>query len=286
LIPLKDNIPTRNFPVVTIAIIVANVLVFIFFQQALFGPHGGFSSSGDPEIAVKYTFIPYELSHMGKLCGEDAIVEGQRVRTDGVPLCEGADQQVPTNQGETTIHVDKVLDRDQPPALLTIFTSMFMHGGILHIAFNMLFLWIFGNNVEDSMGRLRFLIFYLLAGLAAVYAQTAVDPGSTVPTIGASGAVAGVLGAYLLLLPRAKVLTMVIIIFLVTFIEIPAYVMLGIWFALQFLPAVGQVATPDIAGDGGVAYFAHVGGFVFGLLLIRLFVKERPELPGAGALTG
>ena len=171
---------------------------------------------------------------------------------------------------------------EQAAWLLTIFTSMFMHGGILHIAFNMLFLWIFGNNVEDSMGRLRFLIFYLLAGIAAVYAQTAVDPDSTVPTIGASGAVAGVLGAYLLLLPRARVLTLIFIIFFVTFIEIPAYVMLGIWFVLQFLPAVGQVATPDVAGGGGVAYFAHVGGFIFGLLMIKLFVKEKPEVPGQG----
>jgi membrane associated rhomboid family serine protease len=146
----------------------------------------------------------------------------------------------------------------------------------------MLFLWIFGNNVEDSMGPLRFLLFYLLAGVAAVYAQAAVDPGSTVPTIGASGAVAGVLGAYLLLLPKARVLTLIFIVIFVTFIEIPAYVMLGAWFFLQFLPAVGQVATPDVAGDGGVAYFAHVGGFIFGLALIRLFAKRRPEVPGEG----
>jgi membrane associated rhomboid family serine protease len=118
--------------------------------------------------------------------------------------------------------------------------------------------------------------------VVAVYAQAAVDPDSTVPTIGASGAVAGVLGAYLLLLPRAKVLTMIFIIFFVTFIEIPAYVMLGIWFVLQFIPAVGQVATPDVAGGGGVAYFAHVGGFIFGLLMIKLFVKRKPEVPGQG----
>ncbi len=167
---------------------------------------------------------------------------------------------------------------DQAAWWLTIFTSMFMHGGLLHIAFNMLFLWIFGNNVEDSMGRLRFLIFYLLAGIAALYAQTAVDPGSTVPTIGASGAVAGVLGAYLLLLPKARVLTLIFIVIFVTFIEIPAYVMLGIWFVLQFLPAVGQLATPEVAGGGGVAYFAHVGGFIFGMLMIRLFAKHRPVL--------
>ena len=163
---------------------------------------------------------------------------------------------------------------------VTILTSMFMHGGLLHIAFNMLFLWVFGNNVEDAMGRLKFVAFYLLAGTAAVYSQTALDPGSTVPTIGASGAVAGILGAYLLLHPRARVLTLIFLLFFVTLIEIPAYVMLGIWFVLQFLPAIGQVATPDVVGDG-VAYFAHVGGFLFGLALVRLFVRRTPQRLGA-----
>ena len=153
---------------------------------------------------------------------------------------------------------------------------MFMHGGMLHIAFNMLFLWIFGNNIEDSMGRGRFVLFYLLAGLTAAYAQALLDTNATVPAIGASGAVAGVLGGYLLLYPHARVLTLVFIIFFVTLIEIPAVVMLGIWFALQFLPAIGQLATPDVAG-GGVAYFAHVGGFVFGLAAIKLFANRYRE---------
>ncbi len=160
---------------------------------------------------------------------------------------------------------------------------MFMHGGILHIVFNMLFLWIFGNNIEDSMGPGRYLLFYLLAGLAAVYTQAALDPDGTLPMIGASGAVAGVLGAYALLLPRARVLTAIILIFFVTLIEIPAFVMLGIWFVLQFVPAIGQVAVPDVAGEGGVAYFAHVGGFLFGLALVKLFVLKRDETPERAA---
>jgi len=164
---------------------------------------------------------------------------------------------------------------------VTLFTSMFMHGGILHIAFNMLFLWIFGNNIEDAMGRGRFLAFYLLAGLVAVYSQALLDPNSTLPTIGASGAIAGVLGAYALLLPRARVLTAVILIFFVTLIEIPAWVMLGIWFLLQFVPAVGQVAVPDVTGSGGVAYFAHVGGFAFGLAFVKLFVRGWRPSPAA-----
>ncbi len=166
---------------------------------------------------------------------------------------------------------------------------MFMHGGILHIAFNMLFLWIFGNNVEDSMGRGRFVLFYLLAGIAAAYAQALLDTSATVPAIGASGAVAGVLGGYLLLYPHARVLTLVFIIFFVTLIEIPAVVMLGIWFALQFLPAIGQLATPDVsAAGGGVAYFAHIGGFVFGLAAIKLFANRyraaRPRVCVARSL--
>jgi len=233
--------------------------------------------------SIEYGAVPFRLTHPGDECalGAEEVSPGQ---AQPAVVCEGteefADAEVLAADNPGGIPPPEPLD--QAAWWLTIFTSMFMHGGLLHIAFNMLFLWIFGNNIEDSMGRLRFLIFYLLAGIAAVYAQTAVDPGSTVPTIGASGAVAGVLGAYLLLLPRARVLTLIFIIFFVTFIEIPAYVMLGIWFVLQFLPAVGQVATPDVAGGGGVAYFAHVGGFIFGLLMIRLFVKQRPEVPGSG----
>jgi membrane associated rhomboid family serine protease len=147
---------------------------------------------------------------------------------------------------------------------VTLFTSMFMHGGWLHIAGNMLFLWVFGNNIEDRLGRLKFALFYLLAGLIAVYTQALIDPSSTAPTIGASGAIAGVLGAYALLYPHARVLTLIFIIFFVTLVEIPALILLAVWFILQFIPALGQVAVESGGGEG-VAYFAHVGGFVFGL---------------------
>jgi membrane associated rhomboid family serine protease len=162
---------------------------------------------------------------------------------------------------------------------------MFLHASILHLAGNMLFLWVFGNNVEDSMGRGRFIGFYLLAGLVAVYAQALLDLEATGPTIGASGAVAGVLGAYALLHPRARVLTLVLIVFFFTLIEIPAMALLAVWFLLQALPAVGALATPDLAGGGGVAYLAHVGGFLFGLVAIKLFAtrvrdSEAPPVPG------
>jgi membrane associated rhomboid family serine protease len=151
---------------------------------------------------------------------------------------------------------------------------MFLHGGFLHLGGNMLFLWVFGNNIEDSMGRGRFLAFYLLAGIVAVYTQALLDTSSTVPTIGASGAVAGVLGGYILLHPKARVLTFVLIVFFFTFIEIPAMILLAIWFALQFIPAFGQIATNELAEGGGVAYFAHVGGFLFGLAMIHLFATS------------
>ena len=149
---------------------------------------------------------------------------------------------------------------------------MFMHGGWLHIAGNMIFLWIFGNNVEDSMGRLRYVFFYLLGGLAAAIAQVAISPDSTVPLVGASGAIAAVLGGYALLYPRARVLTLFFF-FFIFFIEIPAMLLLGMWILLQFLPAVGQLATPEVGGGGGVAYWAHIGGFLFGLAAIKLFAQ-------------
>ena len=148
---------------------------------------------------------------------------------------------------------------------------MFMHGGLLHLGGNMLFLWIFGNNVEDAMGPVKFVIFYLLAGVAALALQTVIDPSSQVPTLGASGAIAGVLGGYILLFPRARVVTVIFIVFFFTILELPALLVLGFWFLQQAL-----FADVDLGGSGGgVAYFAHIGGFVFGLLAIRLFASRK-----------
>ncbi len=155
---------------------------------------------------------------------------------------------------------------------------MFMHASILHIGGNMLFLWIFGNNVEDSMGPVRFLIFYLLGGVAALALQVAVGPNTVGPTLGASGAIAAVLGGYIVLYPRARVLTLVLIIFFFGVIELPAVVMLGVWFAEQAVFGAAGLTNPANAG-GGVAYFAHVGGFAFGLLTIRLVAKRRKPTP-------
>jgi membrane associated rhomboid family serine protease len=160
-----------------------------------------------------------------------------------------------------------------PSAAATLLTSMFMHGSILHLGGNMLFLWIFGNNVEDSMGPVKFLLFYLLGGVAASALQIAVDAGSDIPNLGASGAVAGVLGGYLLLFPRARVITVIFIIFFFTIIELPALLILGFWFVQQAL--FGYFELGSAGKGGGVAYFAHIGGFVFGMLAIKLFADDR-----------
>jgi len=248
--PLKDDIPTRRFPLVTVALIAINIAMFFAFQGAFVESDAYFN-----DRVVEYGAIPYEVSHPGDRC--DVAASGQKL------VCEGQ----PGVQGETG---------EQPATWLTLLTSMFMHGGLLHLGGNMLFLWIFGNNIEDSMGKGRFVAFYLLGGLVALLAQTAIDPDSAVPTIGASGAVAAVLGGYALLYPRARVVTLVFIVIFFTIIELPALLVLGAWFVLQALSGAAELATP-VGEGGGVAYFAHIGGFVFGLLLVRLFANRVHE---------
>jgi membrane associated rhomboid family serine protease len=256
LFPIKDNIPTLRFPVITVVLIVLNCVSYFFLQKK-----SGIDFSGnslDQSDLAHYSAIPYELTHWGKECDFDP--------TAGGVVCEGQ----PGTTGSAS---------PQLPPLVTIFTSMFTHGGLLHLGGNMLFLWIFGNNVEDAMGPVRFLAFYLLAGLAALALQVAIGPESLVPTLGASGAIAGVLGGYIVLYPRARVLTLIFLIIFFTFIEIPAYLFLFIWFAQQAIFGAVDLTTPS-GGGGGVAYFAHVGGFAFGLLAVRLFAKRRSAAYG------
>jgi membrane associated rhomboid family serine protease len=155
------------------------------------------------------------------------------------------------------------------PPELTVFTSMFLHGGWMHLIGNMLYLWVFGNNVEDAMGHLRFLVFYLLCGVAAVFAQALPDPSSTIPMIGASGAISGVLGAYLLLYPNARVLVGIPIFVYIHATRLPALIVLGFWFVLQIVNSMLAGG-----GEGGVAWGAHIGGFVAGMLLLPFF--KRP----------
>jgi membrane associated rhomboid family serine protease len=284
VIPLKDNLPTSRLPVVTIALIAINVLFFIW--QLTFPAEPDLSApplslSAIDQSSLEYGAIPYRITNPSEDPGCAIGAVGDTGEA-GV-VCQGLPEYAEAEaRGEANPDL-RPIPLVQAAWWVTLFTSMFMHGGILHIAGNMLFLWVFGNNIEDSMGRGRFVGFYLLAGLVAVYSQAVLDLDSTTPTIGASGAVAGVLGAYALLHPRARVITLIIIIFFVTLVEIPALVLLSIWFVLQFLPAVGQVATPEVGGGEGIAYFAHVGGFLFGLAAIRLFARRArdsdPALP-------
>jgi rhomboid family protein len=238
VIPLKDNVPTRTFPLVTVAIIAVNTVVW-------FWEVGGKTSVDQDVAADGY----YPCTVQGPC---EAVRVGSHVYAHHLPWWQGA------------------------------FTSMFMHASWEHIIGNMLFLWIFGNNVEDALGKIRFAIWYLLAGLAAMAAQTFVTlqfgnvADASVPNIGASGAIAGVLGAYFLLLPRARVLTLIFfgIIFLR---EIPAVWFLGVWIGLQIWQGGLGLLHPE--QGGGVAFFAHIGGFAFGLLTVRLVAKRRPLRP-------
>ncbi len=247
MFPLKDNIPTDRTAFVTIAFIAINVIVYFVLQK------GGILSGPDDSIVVDWGAIPYEFSHPG----DDCAIAGQLI------LCEGQAGV----QGTAP---------DQPPFWVTAFSSMFMHGSILHLGGNMLFLWIFGNNVEDSMGHVKFVIFYVLGGLAAIFAQIIVEPNAAIPTIGASGAVAAVLGGYILLYPRARVVTVIFIIFFFTILELPAMLILGFWFLQQVAFGAYGVANPT-GGGGGVAYFAHIGGFLFGLAAIKLFASRTKD---------
>jgi membrane associated rhomboid family serine protease len=232
LFPLKDNIPTDRLPVVTIALIAANVLVYVLLQQ------GG-----------------WEIT--SSTAGEWSFAE------EAVYPCDLADECRPPAG-----HIG---------AWLSVLTSMFMHGGLLHLGGNMLFLWIFGNNVEDSMGRLTFLLFYIAGGVAAIGLQTVVDPSAAVPTVGASGAVSAVLGGYLLLYPRARVITVIFVVVFFTLVELPAVAVLLLWFAQQVV--FGALDFTSGGQEGGVAFFAHIGGFVFGLLVIRVLAKPKRHTP-------
>jgi membrane associated rhomboid family serine protease len=252
VIPLYDNVPTRRRPILTVALIVVNLAVFVWSQHApdqVLQASGGVRAQvpGFTAVTAEYGFVPCELTTS---CPHGADVVDLGRFTDG---------------RRALVHVHHV------PVLLTLVTAMFMHGGWAHVLGNMLFLWIFGNNIEDRIGRRRFLVFYLLGGLAAAALQIAAGPSSDVPNIGASGAIAAVLGGYLLLYPRASVITYIPPFF---FVPLPAVFFLVGWIALQVLAAgSNQVGT----AGGGVAYFAHIGGFAFGLLTIRRWV--RPEAP-------
>jgi membrane associated rhomboid family serine protease len=225
--PIKDNVPTRSFPIVTVVLIAINSAVWIFYQV--------------PNLERSVNELAYHPCEVENSC--------------------------------------PVVGEDWP---LTALTSMFMHGDWLHIIGNMLFLWIFGNNVEDAFGHVRYLAFYLLGGFAATALQTFItlaygtQAESEIPNLGASGAVSAVLGAYLLILPNARVVTVIFL--LIIFIrDFPAWIFLGVWFLLQLWSGGFSLVYPE--EGGGVAFFAHIGGFAFGLATVYLFRKRRPLRP-------
>ena len=213
MIPLRDVIPSRTTPYVTIALIVVNVLVFAYeFMMDEFSLN---------QFILYFGLVPAAFSWVAVL------------------------------------------------------TSMFVHGGLLHAGSNMLYLWIFGDNVEDRMGHGRFLVFYLLCGTAAALAQTAVRPDSTIPMVGASGAVAGVMGAYFVLYPHSRIVTLVPLFVFIQIMEVPAILFLGLWFLLQFVSGVGSIASVTGESTGGIAFWAHIAGFVAGVSGVLVF--RRPE---------
>jgi membrane associated rhomboid family serine protease len=237
MFPYKDENPTYLNPVVTLAVIAVNVAVWILVQ-------GGGTDPALARSVCELGLIPGEL--LGRVPAGHAI-----------PIAPGVACII-----------------SPQPSWITPISSMFLHGGWFHLIGNMWFLWVFGNNIEDSMGHARFVVFYLVCGLLAAAAQVLSDPSSAVPMVGASGAISGVMGAYLVLYPRVRVHTLVFLGFYITRWTLPAYVMLLYWALIQLLgglPALGGGQS-----GGGVAFFAHLGGFVAGLGLIKLF--SRPEL--------
>jgi membrane associated rhomboid family serine protease len=235
MFPYKDDNPTLATPVVTVALIAANVAAWILLQGA----------GSEPMLQAS-------VCRLGVIPGH---LFGQIVSGATISLGEGQSCQVGNYSG-----------------WLTVLTSMFMHGGWLHLIGNMWFLWVFGNNVEDSTGRGRFLVFYLLCGAIAALAQSVANPGSAIPMVGASGAISAVMGAYIVLYPRVRVHMLIVLVIFITTIRVPAWMMLGYWFLLQIVGTMPMLASEG----GGVAFLAHAGGFVAGMVLVLIF--RNPQL--------
>ena len=272
MIPISDGeLKTKSRPYVNITLIIICIVVFIF-QIMMTGIE-------EDQFIVKYGLIPAELTQ-----GVDFIWLSAYgpLTTDGLQYLTNAGYL--PNVGVNILEAEGyIVDASSPiPNVATVFTSMFMHGGLLHIIGNMLFLWVFGDNIEDKFGHFKYLLFYLASGIAAVALHIAIDTDSAVPLVGASGAIAGVLGAYIVLFPMSRVRTLVIFIILPIMVRIPAIILLGIWFLLQFFSGVGSL-VPGAEG-GGVAYWAHIGGFIVGIIVAFIYksIKDqsRPRGPG------
>jgi membrane associated rhomboid family serine protease len=261
VIPIRDVNPTTRTSWITLALIAANVVVFLLWQPTL----GANSETRTFFFFYCNALVPWEITH------QSSLAEGGGAARDAIEADLGPD----LGPGVGAALQDELQQRcPEKDVNLSIPVSMFLHGGWFHIAGNMLFLWIFGNNVEDRLKRVLFIAFYFLGGLAATALQLAFGTNSTIPNVGASGAIAAILGAYLVLFPHARVYTLVFF-FFITFIELPAVAVLGFWFILQLFSGVGGLGA-DVNG-GGVAYWAHVGGFAFGAAVTWLFFRGRGD---------
>jgi membrane associated rhomboid family serine protease len=261
MIPLRDDNPAQHWPIITLAIIALNVAAFLFWEPT-------FATGPNRDVKQQTFFfchamIPWEVTHQTNL-GEGGA-DARRAVQEQFDATSDQAAEFQRQFRESCGHKQW---------WQSIFTAMFLHGGWLHIGGNMLFLWIFGNNVEDKLRPIGYLLFYLAAGIVATLAQLAISPNSAVPNLGASGAIAGVLGAYLVMFPRRRVLTLIIF-FFITWVYLPASVVLGLWFVLQLFSGVGELGS-HVHGGGGVAFWAHIGGFAFGgLMALLFFPKER-----------
>ena len=255
MIPLRDVNPTSRTTWITLALIAANVAIFLLWEPTF----------GDQAEQQTFMFCNAEIAY--EVSNQTTLADGGSGARHAI---EGSFGASPEQARALQLFLD---DRCPDKSwLASVFVSMFLHGGWLHMAGNMLFLWIFGNNVEDRLGRVVFVLLYLLGGLAAAGLQLVFDPGSAVPNVGASGAIAAILGAYLVLFPRARIHTLLIF-FFITWVELPAVVVLVGWFVLQLFSGVGEIGSE--AMGGGVAYWAHVGGFVFGMAVTWAFFRDR-----------
>jgi len=240
--PYKDDNPRLVVPFVTYTIIALNLIVF-FYQM-------GLDFAAGQEFTLSFGLIPATFTDFPR--SEITFAYAQY-------LSEVVNSRI-------------YLDAMPGSPYLTVFTSMFMHGGLMHLFGNMLFLWIFGDNIEGALGHVKFVVFYILCGIGAAAGQVFIDVNSMVPMIGASGAISGVLAAYMLRYPRARIHTFVFLIVIFTTIQIPAFIVIGIWFATQVMSGLGTLGTNT---GGGVAWFAHIGGFITGILLERFFKYVR-----------
>jgi membrane associated rhomboid family serine protease len=245
MIPISDDLPTLRTPYVTYAIVAVTAAVWLLVQDA------GLNETALAASVCDYGMVPGEL-------------------TREAPL----GQAIPMVRDAATGRVLSCVVDNLPINILTPLTSMFLHGSWGHILANMLFFWVFGNNVEDSMGHVRFLLFYIICGLAAAAAHIFLNPASPIPTVGASGAISGIMGAYLLLYPRARV-RMLFFAILIFFYVLPAWVVLIWWFVLQVVTGLPELMTINREASGGVAVWAHVGGFVAGAALVKLFARSE-----------